>query len=178
MDAKELHRHCTQVVDEIVLPVPFDVNALVDLFEEERDRPISLMPMPGGFRAGSPCGLWVATDDCDYILYGGTRKAHQVHIILHELAHMRLGHKSSPADQDELAQLLMPTLNPALVRSVLGRTAYTTQEERAAELVATMLTVRAGRVIAPVPRADVDPGMANLVQHLGAALERNANRKN
>ncbi|MCX4751556.1 hypothetical protein OG455_39675 [Kitasatospora sp. NBC_01287] len=177
MDDRELRRYCAEKVGQVGVPTPFSVNALCDRLEEDRGRQISLVPMALPVRQGSPCGLWVATDDTDYILFQqGTSRAHQEHIVLHEIGHLLLGHNASPTHQDEVARLLMPTLDPAFVRSVLGRTAYNSEEERAAELVASLLPLEAGRARARGPRPDVPPGVANLVHHLERSLQRNARR--
>ncbi|BDH10507.1 toxin [Streptomyces hygroscopicus] len=177
MTDKELLRYCVEVVREVDVPEPYDVNSMCDLLEQSRQREISLVQivMPTG--PGVPCGLWVATDDVDYILYPKhTSKAHQAHIASHEIAHILLGHESSPAHQEEVSQLLMPNLNPALVRTVLGRTIYTSQEERAAEMVASLLPMQAGRPVSRPQDADMRPGVANLVSHLERSLERSAGR--
>jgi len=177
MDDRELRRYCAEVVGRIDVPTPFNVNDLCDRLEHDRGRTISLVPMSLPVRQGSPCGMWVATAEVDYILFEkGTSRTHQEHIVAHEIGHLLLGHDSSPAHQDEVAQLLMPTLDPALVRTVLGRTVYTSDEERAAELVASLLPLHAGRARGRRPRADVPPGMANLVSHLERSLERQARR--
>ena len=177
MDDRELRRYCAEVVGRVEVPTPFNVTDLCDRLEADRGRSISLVPIALPVRQGSPCGLWVATAEVDYILFQkGTSRTHQEHIVSHEIGHLLLGHDSSPAHQDEVARLLMPTLDPALVRSVLGRTVYTSHEERAAELVASLLPLKAGRARGRRPRSDVSPGMATLVDHLERSLERHARR--
>ncbi|QMU70617.1 hypothetical protein [Streptacidiphilus sp. P02-A3a] len=179
MDDRELRRYCAEVVGRLDVPAPFNVNDLCDRLEEDRGRAISLVPMSLPVRQGTPCGLWVATAEVDYILFEkDTSRTHQEHIVSHEIGHLLLGHDSSPAHQDEVARLLMPTLDPALVRSVLGRTVYTSHEERAAELVASLLPLRAsrGKGRGRRERTEVSPGMANLVDHLERSLERHARR--
>ena len=177
MDDRELRRYCAEVVSRVDIPRPFHVNDLCDRLEQERGRTISLVPMSLPVRQGSPCGVWVATAEVDYILFEkATSRTHQEHIVAHEIGHLLLGHDSSPAHQDEVAELLMPSLDPALVRSVLGRTVYTTDEERAAELVASLLPLHAGRANGRRPRTAVPPGMADLVSHLERSLERRARR--
>ncbi|MGP4002778.1 toxin [Streptomyces sp. 8N706] len=133
------------------------------------------IPLPAG--EGSPCGLWVATDDVDYILYQAhTTRLHQIHIILHELGHLMCRHEATPALHDEVAGLLMPTLSPELVRTVLGRTQYTNEEERAAELIASLIPLQTGGVSHP-PATDIPPDMANLIDHLERSLVRGSGGK-
>ncbi|MGW7529944.1 toxin [Streptomyces sp. NPDC054783] len=172
MDDRELRQYCANVLKELEIPERADVNALCDHLEDIRGRRISLIetPMPTG--PGRPCGLWVATAEEDYLLYQKfTTQAHQQHIVRHEIGHMALGHKAAPVMPDEAVQLLMPTLSPDLVRSVLGRSQYSNTEEKAAELVASLMPLRAEGMS---QRRSVDPGMAKLITHLGRSLERDS----
>ncbi|ANP52045.1 hypothetical protein J2Z21_009273 [Streptomyces griseochromogenes] len=172
MNDKELRRYCALVVQKLEIPERADVNALCDRLEDLRDRPISLLEVAMPTGSGRPCGLWVATDEEDYILYQKyTTQAHQQHIVRHELGHMVCGHEAAPVMPDEVVRLLMPTLRPELVRSVLGRTQYSNEEEKAAELVASLMPVEA---VATGHRLseNLAPGMANLITHLGRSLER------
>ncbi|WP_432093345.1 toxin [Streptomyces sp. bgisy100] len=172
MNNTELRQYCVDVVKSLDIPERTDVNALCDRLEERRGRPISLVEVPMPTGPGKPCGLWVAADDADYICYQQyTTQAHQQHIISHELGHMVCDHEAAPVMPNEVAQLLMPTLSPDLVRSVLGRTQYSSEEERAAELVASLLPLQATaaeRRAAPA----VSQGVASLIKHLERSLER------
>ncbi|MER6916117.1 ParH-like protein [Streptomyces sp. NPDC000594] len=176
MDDKSLLRHCAEVIEQIEITAPYDANAVCDALERIRQREISLVPMAMPTRPGSPCGLWVATDEVDYILYqSNTSKAHRAHIVRHEAGHMLLGHTSTQANRDEVAQLLMPTLSPDLVRTVLGRTIYTSAEERAAEMVASLLPLHARKTAEQARRnRALSPAEENLVRHLERSLERNS----
>ncbi|MEZ0070285.1 hypothetical protein ABIA32_006337 [Streptacidiphilus sp. MAP12-20] len=179
MDDRELRRECADLVSRLDVPRPFTIPALVENIAAQRGRPIEMVPMPMAPRPNSPCGLWVATDETDIVMYSEqTTLRQQQHIQLHELAHILLGHESTETDEDEMSRLLMPTLDPGLVRLVLGRTVYDDSEERKAETVATMLPLHAGRLAAASqPSTTMSKGMANLARHLGAALERNADRR-
>lgn len=84
--------------------------------------------------------MWIATRTVSYIFYDQeTSAAHQDHIIAHELAHILKGHRGATT----LATLdvggLFSLLDPALIKTVLGRTDYTEQDEREAETVGTYL---------------------------------------
>ncbi|MGW8763458.1 hypothetical protein ACWGN5_13255 [Streptomyces sp. NPDC055815] len=89
------------------------------------------------------CGLLVSLGDADHIFYeSSTNALHQKHIILHELAHLLLGHGSTADDTASLGvERLFPGLDPAMVRRLLarGRTDYSQVQEREAELLATMI---------------------------------------
>ncbi|MFE3325907.1 toxin [Streptomyces sp. NPDC059176] len=172
MNNKELRRYCADIVKSLDIPERADVNVLCDRMEELRGRPISLMELPMPTGVGKPCGLWLSTDDVDYIGYQKfTTQAHQQHIIRHELGHMMCGHEAAPVMPDEVIRLLMPRLAPDLVRSVLGRTQYSNEEERAAELVASLMPMQ-GDAVVRRPSTNASPGMANLITHIGRSLER------
>lgn len=172
MNDKELRQYSAGLVAGLDIPARADVNTLCDHLEDLRGRPISLIELPMPTGPGKPCGLWVATDDEDYICYQQfTTQAHQQHIIRHELGHVMCGHQAAQVMPDEVIQLLMPTLSPELVRSVLGRTSYTNEEEKAAELVASLMPVQTGGSYHRPP-AGTTPGMENLLRHLGRSLER------
>ncbi|MEV0614702.1 hypothetical protein AB0I81_15335 [Nonomuraea sp. NPDC050404] len=93
-------------------------------------------------------GLTEMREELDIIRYQPyTTALHQEHIILHELAHLLLGH-----DPARLHRIVFPSLDPKMVATVLGQTNYlgrTTYEERVeyeAEYVATRILERARRL--------------------------------
>jgi hypothetical protein len=118
------------------MPVPFDASELCAAVAARRGRPIRLVPMDG---LTGVCGLWVATATTDLIFYERvTTPPHQEHIILHELSHVLCDHQRAP----DMAGLL-PDLDPEMVHRVLGRAGYTSEEEREAELLASLIRQRA-----------------------------------
>ncbi len=68
----------------------------------------------------------------------------------------------SPVD----TEALLPDLDRAMVARVLGRTRYSLEEEREAELMATLIAQRAGRPSAP----DADPELEALRSRLRSVL--------
>jgi hypothetical protein len=128
-----LHRRCRTRLRDLPLPAPFDVRVLCDQVATRRGRPIRLIPMAG---LTDVCGLWIATDTADLICYErDTTRPHQDHIVLHELSHILCEH--SPVET------LLPDLDPAMVRTVLGRAGYSTEQEREAETLASLIRQRA-----------------------------------
>jgi hypothetical protein len=111
---------------------PFDLGEFAAGLERQRHRPIRLYPFSSG--PGIPCGLWIGTADAGYIYHEeGTTPYHQTHIALHELAHMLLDHRGATQVWERLVNLLVPDVDPQLVELVLGRSMYTTEEERDAD---------------------------------------------
>jgi hypothetical protein len=120
------------------VPSPFDLDAFCAELAGRRGRPLIRRPVPG-LSAEAPCGLWIATDRADHVFYDpGTSPLHAEHIVLHELAHMICSHSGAG---DALPRLF-PDLDPATVRRVLGRVSYTTDQEREAEMVASLIRGR------------------------------------
>jgi hypothetical protein len=131
-----LRRRCLLRLRDLPLPAPFDVHILCDQIAARRGRPIRLVPMAG---LTGVCGLWIATDTTDLVCYErDTTRPHQDHIILHELSHLLCEH--FPVG---LPAALLPDLDPAMVRTVLGRAGYSTAEEREAETLASLIRQRA-----------------------------------
>jgi hypothetical protein len=205
----------------VPIPAPFTVERLCANLARSRGRPIHLLPWDTT-GAAVPCGLWVSTERADYVVY--ERAAAPIlrqHIVLHELAHLMLGHSGAPdlggLDVGGLgigtrgpgppgtrgpgapgghgpgppgtrgpgapgghgpgppgtrgpdvhgghgpggADAGFQTLDPMLVRRVLGRTnAYAAAEERDAEILASLIgeqapTHRATGAPAPLTASD------------------------
>ena len=133
-------RHAA-IIRDLDIPSPFDLTEFAARLERQRNRPIRLRPV--SFAAGAPCGLWIGTAEADYVFYEqGTTPFHRNFIALHELAHMLLGHRGLPAWQ-RLARRVAPDISPALVRLMLGRSGYSSPEEREAETLASSILDRA-----------------------------------
>jgi hypothetical protein len=150
---KQLRRACEARLRELPFPHPFSVRALCELVAAQRGRPVRLKPVTGNHGVW---GLWVATDSADLIFYEqATTWPHQEHIILHELSHLLCDHYPAPLSVAEHTRLLLPDLDPEMVRRVLGRTTYSAVEEQEAELLASLIWRRARSDLrAPHPGAD------------------------
>jgi hypothetical protein len=157
---RPLRRRCQALVDRLELPEPFDIRALVDAVGTRRGRPIHLIAMREPL--APVCGVWLSTSDFDAIFYeAATSPLHREHIIAHELGHLLAEHEAPATMTDDVAQVLLPDLDPALVRRALNRSNYTTAEEREAEMFASLLSLAASRRgrtaswVAPPQVADV-----------------------
>jgi hypothetical protein len=150
MTARTTRRRCAAIVADLDLPQPFDVDGFLFRLAARRNRMIFLHPFTSG--PGIPCGLWLGTAKADHIFHEeGTSPWHRTHIKLHEVAHMLLGHGRDSRYGYGLARLVAPDLDPALVRLVLGRSTYTTAEERDAETLASLILGQASGFPAPLP---------------------------
>ncbi|HEV2778721.1 MAG TPA: hypothetical protein VGX25_04905 [Actinophytocola sp.] len=176
MRERVLRQRCRALLNALDIRPPLDVTELCRRVGQQRGRPIRLIPHP--IPVPGPFGVWIATTATDYILYQQhTSPAHQGHIVLHELGHILAGHCSDEADDGLFAELYsgrepdavpeeFPDLAPEAVRRALRRTSYDTDQEREAELVATIILQWAS-VLDRVAR----PASADVVaQRMGTAL--------
>lgn len=144
--ARRLSRRFVKGLD---LPPAADVRELIPAIQRISGHPIRLAPAPAGSFQGI-CGMWIRTAaGIDYIfVHENTSRVHQDHIIAHEIGHIIRGHgltgtgagaaRQQPPTADQLDRLV-PHLDPAKVRVMLGRTDYVHEEEREAELIGTHL---------------------------------------
>ncbi len=163
MDPEELRDRCRARLGKLDLPRPFDVHVLCDRLGQRRGRPIVLVPL--ALPPHGPCGLWINGQQQDYIVYEQTTSPlHQEHIVLHEVAHLVCEHPGAPQVDDAHSGRLFTNLDPAMVRRVLARTSYSTDEEIEAELLASLILQHADR--RPLPRTPIDPRIAQIVRRL------------
>ena len=105
--------------------LPLSVTALCDELGEMRGRPIRLMEWD--LSADGPFGVLISRDHEDVIVYQAkTTKAHQAHIILHEVGHI-------------IAFDLQGERPPGTVE----RTCYSDRDERDAEIIASTIMYQA-----------------------------------
>ncbi|MFI7503644.1 hypothetical protein ACIBVL_35255 [Streptomyces sp. NPDC049687] len=146
---------CEAVADAVAIPRPFDLDALCEGIAARRGRPLRLVPLEGAPNSSMPCGVLVATETSDLIFYEpATSALHKLQIVLHELAHLLLDHGSPDAERPAYATRLLSDSVDApddeddlgidldQVLHILGRTSYSDNEEKDAELLATILSHR------------------------------------
>jgi hypothetical protein len=170
MALRRLHRDCAALLDELDIPVPFDVRELCRRLAVDRGRRMHLVPI--ALPSNGPCGAWLSVNDTDYILYEErTSPLHQLHIIMHEIGHIVCRHEATPLLDHETAMVLMPSLDPNMIARVLGRTSYPVHDEQQAEMIASLILQRASRWSPEPDRADT-PEVAGIVDRLELALGR------
>lgn len=170
MDLRTLRKRCEARLRQLDLPLPFDVQSFCERMAVHRGRPILLYPARSD---AGPFGLWVAGPSLDVVFYEEeTSPLHQDHIILHELCHLLCDHQPVPLSDTELARLLCPDLDPSTVQRVLHRASYSTDEEREAELLASLI-VRQTAGGPPHPQTQpLDTETVDVLHRLEASLER------
>ena len=142
MRLARLRDDCARVLDAVTLPRPFTLDRFCELIARRRGRALYLHPLPIRDLGGDlPCGAWLGTDAADHVFFAAsTSRLHQQHIVLHEIAHMLCGHASRG---DVPTELLMPDLDPAMIRMALRRGGYSDRQEQEAEMVACLIAERA-----------------------------------
>lgn len=132
----------TRLVGSLTVPDPWNIVTFVDGIAAQRERAIYLLPCANLDGSALPCGVWLGRESDDIILYAErTSSYHAEQIILHELGHMLLGHgdDADSAHRQTGVQDLLPDLNATTVRSILGRAAFASAQEREAELFASLI---------------------------------------
>jgi hypothetical protein len=87
--------------------------------------------------------MWISTNMGDFVIYEArTTRAHQEHIIAHELAHILCGHWAVDDAENNVLRQLFPDIAPEVVRRVLLRTRYSDVNEQEAEMMASLLLAR------------------------------------
>jgi len=151
-----LQRRCAAILRDLGMHRPLTLDAVRERAQELRGRSLILRELPASIANAGACGLWLSTDDADYIFYEArTAALHREQIVLHEIAHVLCDHHRGIMDMDgELASHLLDGLQPRLIKRLMGRTSYTTTEEQEAEMIASLIqtAVRKGRMAGPLGR--------------------------
>ncbi|MFC9128995.1 hypothetical protein ACFT4A_19380 [Streptomyces sp. NPDC057099] len=117
----ELRAHSRRLMRELAPPLPLGVTTLCALLAEQRGTPIRLLKWD--LPADGPFGILLSRQDEDVIVYQAkTTRAHQQHIILHEVGH-----------------IVAYDLAGARPEQPQWRTCYSDRDERDAEIVASTL---------------------------------------
>lgn len=131
---RALRRGLRAVLVDAGIDTPRPITEVCTLLGERRGRPI--VPVAWEFDAGDPYGAWLPTNATDWIFYqAATTQAHQAHIIAHELGHLLAGH----TPEGSVSEDIDTGAEPPWPRRALRRTSYDTQQERDAEVIATLL---------------------------------------
>ncbi|GHE45364.1 regulator component [Streptomyces capitiformicae] len=150
MDLGRLRRECEERVAALRLPHRFNTRDLCDAVAQKRGRPIILRPLNTLGAIDAPCGIRLETPDADLLFYEeGTSALHQNHILAHEVSHIICDHPGSlELDADAFRAI---GFNPTLVQRMNGRTSYSTDDEREAEMMATVIRqhIYRGRELPP-----------------------------
>ncbi len=150
MSEHELRRHATRLARSVELPHPFDFDAFAASFNSTRERGIFISGFPG-LHANGRSGVYIRFKDegaLDSIAYElDTSALHQRLIVFHEVAHILW----------QEAGLAAPSSNPFDLRC------GDPTEERAAEMIATLLAARVGLPPDPPPESELPAGLLDSI---------------
>ncbi|KUJ65958.1 hypothetical protein ACZ90_41645 [Streptomyces albus subsp. albus] len=139
-----LRRRCKRLIAELALPASIDLPGLCEIVARRVGRPIRLVPMGLG---GVVSGM-TATTDAEYWVFYEQRTSpwHQIHIVLHEVGHLLLGHDQDPAVTEEALRLWAPSMDVATAMRRMGLApgfarhhCYDQLTERETEVLGTLL---------------------------------------
>ncbi len=156
---KNLRKRCEARLHTLAIPAPFNLDVFVAGVAARRSRPIVRHALP---LWGEVFGFWAEMPDEDLIVYEErTAPFHQRHIILHEICHILCGHRGIPIPRATPVGDLTLAEFRARYRC---RQQYTSEEEREAEILATLIDERAYRLQAGT--AGSDPHAAHALRLL------------
>ncbi len=175
MRVGRIRRRCKQLIQELALPASTDLQGLCDVVARRVGRPIRLVPMS---LDGVVSGMTATTDDAYWVIYEQkTSPWHQVHIVLHEIGHLLLGHDQDPAVTEDALKVWTPSVDVATAMRRMGLTVglarhhcYDNLTERETEILGTLLMEK---VVPPPPGQDarLEGEAAELAASLGPALQ-------
>lgn len=152
-EMRYLRRDCERKLADLPVPSPFSLSGMVAEMERARGCRIHLVPVAdprGDTRTACALRVTVEQKNTTFILYRPRPTPNQTeHAIFHELAHLWLGHGRSLSQAQE-RELLAPLFRDFIAEhrhggTVQARTYYATQEERQAELSASLIKSMAWR---------------------------------
>ncbi|MFI9723479.1 hypothetical protein ACIHFE_28140 [Streptomyces sp. NPDC052396] len=170
MRVGRIRRRCKQLIAELALPASVGLPGLCEVVAARVGRPIHLVPMS---LDGVVSGMTATTDDGYWVVYElKTSPWHQVHIVLHELGHLLLGHDQDPTVTENALKVWTPSVDVATAMRRMGLTmglarhhCYDDLTERETEILGTLLMEK---VVPPPP--DQEQPAAGLAAELAASL--------
>ncbi|GAA2740004.1 hypothetical protein [Kitasatospora cinereorecta] len=154
-------RRMRAVARDLRLPALSSVEELCEAVAERTGRAVRLAPRR--MRVGEPSGFVERRADADVIHFEQeTSGLHRAHIICHELAHLLCGHLAEvPPLDEETARVELPTIDPEMLRLVLGRSHYDDTAEEEAEVLGAELM----RLLVLAPGAGTTSQLAPAMEH-------------
>jgi hypothetical protein len=149
----------------------FQIADFVGWVESRRGRPIRVVPMP---LPPELFGAWIEGDTADYIFFEDEPlHVHTVHILLHELSHILLGHKTVRVS-GELAPVVKPAASESgqahqSLNGLFRQVGYADEQEVEAETLSSLIQHRVYQQagLAALSHSGRGPEMRQFMQGLG-----------
>jgi hypothetical protein len=136
--AQQAFRDASAAFAGLRLPGGLTLSLLLNVIEDIRGKRIRIMATER-LVGTSACGLWLPGENAEWVFHPPTPwELHRQQFVLHELAHMILGHDTVPGAGTVL-KAGMRGLSPEIVRRALMRTEFRTLEEASAEYLADLM---------------------------------------
>lgn len=125
-------------LQELALGSAFTLDELVAVLQERRGRTLRIVELADLGEHDGICAVWLITDYEDLVLHAHSDSTlHRQQFVLHEFAHMILGHGE---DGDcSVDDFLLPDIPPHMRRRLLARQDLNSESEVAAESLADHL---------------------------------------
>ena len=161
-----IEKRVARVLDELNYDfTDFSIEAFAQFIGKRLGREILFIPLrmpPARF------GAWIRDKDepLEFIFYQqGLTSVHTIHILLHELGHLILGHPTAELGAADIKQILLgacqlPALSAQRFRKGL-------QQEEEAELMATLICEKVVKSRKITPDSSIEEG----AEYLRAVLE-------
>ncbi|MFB7893687.1 hypothetical protein ACFC1I_15925 [Microbacterium sp. NPDC056044] len=125
-------------VEDLSLGSAFTFDELVGVLQERRGRTLRIVELAELGEHDGICALWLIKDLEDLVLHAHSDSVlHRQQFVLHEFAHMILGHGDD--DDCSVDDLLLPDIPPHTRRRLLARQDLDCESEVAAESLADHL---------------------------------------
>lgn len=171
-------RKWARLIDGLDVGSPITIETLRRAVEHRTSRSLRILQADFDGAGSAPCGMWVATEQSDYILVDKTaRDAQYRQTVGHEFGHILLGHTPKPTGeltnmveflemfQDVPHELVLGALGGAgTLSSALGRTTYGDRIEKEAEEFGAFVSLLIDR---DVIREKEPPFLSSLRDSLG-----------
>lgn len=113
----------------------FTFDDLIRAMQERRKRALRIVELADLGDGDGLCAVWLITETEDLVLHAHSESVlHRQQFVLHELAHMLLGH--GQGDECANEDVLLPDISPRLRGRFLARGDLDSPSEIAAEFVA------------------------------------------
>lgn len=128
----------SSAVANLQLGTTFTLNDLIEAIQVRRQRRLLIRELRELNTSDGICAIWLTRDNDDIVLHAHTDSAlHRQQFVLHEFAHMILGH--CDGDDCDSADALLPNIPPYTRSRLLARQDPDCDAEIAAEALADRL---------------------------------------
>jgi len=133
-----IERTVSTAMEDLALGSAFTFDDLVSVLQERRQRTLRVVELADLGEQDGICALWFVKETEDIVIHAPTESLlHRQQFVLHEFAHMLLGH----GDDEDFSNddSLLPDIPPRTRRRLLARKDLDSESEIAAESLADHL---------------------------------------